>query len=250
MAKQDSIINILGTLNGLTFYKTQDGYIVRKKGGFTTSRIATDPVFARTRENSKEFGNAAKAGKLLRTALSNLMLNASDNRVTPRLTQVMRNLLNSDTTSERGKRNVATAILDAPAQEMLNGFNFNKNAVLSSVLKKAFTVDVVTGIIEINGLIPLKDIVCPKGATNVTFKGAWVKLDFANEKYEVVNSNVIDLPIDNTPTVVTLTPNGTPPKLTGTTVFAMNIEFMQLVNGQEYSMNNGTFNSLCIVDVK
>jgi len=250
MAKQDSIINILGTLNGLTFYKTQDGYIVRRKGGFTTSRIATDPVFARTRENSKEFGNAAKAGKLLRTVLSNLMLNASDNRVTPRLTQVMRNLLNSDTTSERGKRNVATAILNIPAQEMLNGFNFNKNAVLSTVLKKPFTVDVVTGVIEINGLVPLKDIVYPKGATNVIFKSAWVKLDFANEKYEIVNSNLVDLNIDNISTNITLTPNGAAPKLTGTSVFALNIEFKQIVNGQEYSLNNGAFNSLCIVDVK
>lgn len=66
MAKLKGIIKIEGTLQDMTFYKTQDGHLVKTKSGVSGSRIATDPAFARTRENGAEFGSAAKAGKLLR----------------------------------------------------------------------------------------------------------------------------------------------------------------------------------------
>ena len=73
MAKLKSVIKIEGTLNELTFYKTQDGNLVRTKGGISGNRIANDPKFARTRENNNEFSSAAKSGKLIRNALRNLM---------------------------------------------------------------------------------------------------------------------------------------------------------------------------------
>lgn len=89
MAQQKGIIKIEGTLGDLTFYKSQDGHLVKSKGGVSAERIATDPTFARTRENGQEFANAAKAGKLLRDAFRVMMLTASDGRVTSRLTKLM-----------------------------------------------------------------------------------------------------------------------------------------------------------------
>jgi hypothetical protein len=249
MAKLKSVISIEGTLNDLTFYKTKDGNLVKTKSGVSGTRIASDPAFARTRENGSEFGTAAKAGKLMRSALRNLMAKASDGRVTSRLTQLMRQILVFDATSNRGERNLTTAMANVAAQALLNGFNFNINAVLGTVLAKPFTVDTTTGVIAISGVVPLKDLAFPVGATNVTFHGAWARLDFTDQMYEAVLSNVVDLPIDNTSTTVTLTPVGSP-KITGTNVFALEIEFSQKVNGQEYSLNNGTFNCLCIVGVK
>jgi len=67
MAQQDGPIQIKGTVGNLTFYKSQDGFMVRGKGGIEASRIAKDPAFQRTRENGAEFGRAGKAGKILRT---------------------------------------------------------------------------------------------------------------------------------------------------------------------------------------
>ena len=249
MAKLKSVIKIEGTLNELTFYKTQDGNLVRTKGGISGNRIANDPKFARTRENNNEFSSAAKSGKLIRNALRNLMSNASDGRVTSRLTQLMRQLLVFDATSNRGDRNVTTAIVDAAAKALLNNFNFNINAILGTVLAKPFAVNAVTGVITINGVIPLNDIFYPAGATNVSFSGAWAKLDFTNGISEVVLTNVVDLPIDNTSTDVTLTPVSAAPSLAGTSVFALEISFSQMVNGQEYPLSNGAFNCLCIVGV-
>ena len=56
MGKLAGIIKLEGTLDGLTFYKSADGYLVRTKGGVSKTKIMNDPSFARTRENLCEFG--------------------------------------------------------------------------------------------------------------------------------------------------------------------------------------------------
>ena len=68
MARQKGIIKLDGTIGDITFYKSQDGYLAREKGGVSADRIANDPNFQRTRENGEEFGRAGKAGKMLRMA--------------------------------------------------------------------------------------------------------------------------------------------------------------------------------------
>jgi len=89
MAKLKGILKIKGTLDDLTFYKSGKDYLVRTKGGVDGDRIANDPTFQRTRENGSEFGRSATAGKLLRTAVRNLMTNAKDRLVTSRLTNLI-----------------------------------------------------------------------------------------------------------------------------------------------------------------
>lgn len=110
MARLKGIIKIEGTLDELTFYKTQDGHLVKTKSGVSGDRIANDPTFQRTRENGSEFGNAATAGKLLRDTVRTLMLTAADNRITSRVTQLMTIIKNYDTTSLRGDRTVGVGI--------------------------------------------------------------------------------------------------------------------------------------------
>ena len=96
----EGIIKLKGTIGDISFYKTQDGYLAREKGGIEVSRIANDPAFVRTRENGAEFGRAGAAGKVLRNALRLLLQNSSDGRVTSRLTQSMVKL-KADIGSER-----------------------------------------------------------------------------------------------------------------------------------------------------
>ena len=110
MAKLNGILKIEGTLQDMTFYKSQDGHLVRTKGGVSGQRIANDPAFARTRENGSEFGSSASSGKLLRDTVRNLIGSASDNRVTARITQLMTQIKNMDDTSERGERTVALVL--------------------------------------------------------------------------------------------------------------------------------------------
>jgi hypothetical protein len=57
-------------------------------------------------------------------------------------------------------------------------------------------VNTATGVITINGLVPINDIAFPSGSTHVSMKGAWAKIDFATGVYDVQFSNTVNLPID------------------------------------------------------
>jgi hypothetical protein len=248
MARQKGIIKLKGKIGDLSFYKTQDGHLAREKGGVDASRIANDPAFIRTRENGAEFGSSASSGKLVRNTLRPLLMTASDNRVTSRLTKLMTDIKNLDATSVRGKRTVGVAIALAPAKALLKGFNFNDKAILGSILFKPFVVNTATGVITINGLIPETDIVFPVGATHISFKGAWAKVDFTNNVTDVKYSNVVNLALNAVSSNVVLTPTAAAIG-TGTNLFVLQIEFFQMVNTVQYSMKNGAYNSLSIVEV-
>ena len=247
MAKLKGILKIEGTLDELTFYKTQDGHLVKTKGGVSADRIANDPNFQRTRENGSEFGSSATAGKVLRNAVRNLMMNASDNRVTSRLTQVMTVIKNYDTTSARGERTVAIGIADPAALALLKDFDFNDKAILSGVLFAPFIVTPATGEIAIPAFVPLNDIAYPGGATHVNMKAAYANVDFTNEISAIEYSPVTNLPIDGTNTPVSLVPAAVPAGA-GTKFYLLLLEFFQEVNGVQYPLKNGAYNVLNIVE--
>jgi hypothetical protein len=248
MARQKGVIKLKGKIGDLSFYKTQDGHLAREKGGVDAERIAKDPAFVRTRENGAEFGSSASSGKSLRTALFSMLQTASDNRVVSRLTKIMTDIKNLDATSVRGQRNVGVAIALPAAKALLKNFNFNKRAILGSVLFKPYTVNTGTGVITINGLQPANHINFPAGATHVTLKGAWLKLNFATGVYDLQSSNVVNLPINAVPTNVVLTPAGIPAG-GPTSIYLLQIEFFQLVNTVQYSLKDGAHNALAVVEV-
>jgi len=247
MAKLKGILKIEGTLDELTFYKTQDGHLVKTKGGVSADRIANDPNFQRTRENGSEFGSSATAGKVLRNAVRNLMMNASDNRVTSRLTQVMTLIKNYDVASARGERTVGDGIADPAALALLKNFDFNDKAILSGVLFAPFIVTPVTGEISIPAFVPLNDIAYPGGATHVNMKAAYANVDFVNGVSAIEYSPVTNLPIDGTNTPVSLVPAAVPAGA-GTKFYLLLLEFFQEVNGIQYPLKNGAYNVLNIVE--
>jgi hypothetical protein len=248
MAKLNGILKIEGTLQDMTFYKTQDGHLVKTKSGVSGDRIANDPAFARTRENGSEFGSSASAGKLLRDAVRTMVSTASDNRVTSRVTQIMTQIKNLDTTSMRGERTVDVGIGTAEGKALLKDFNFNDKAILGAILYKPYAVNTSTGVISIANLVPINDIAAPSGSTHVSLKGAFAIVDFAAGTSDVGYTNIENLPIDGTSTSVTLTP-ATVPSGTGIKLFLLQVEFFQEVNAVQYSLNNGAYNALAIIEV-
>ncbi|MEO6692211.1 MAG: hypothetical protein ABIO44_07730, partial [Saprospiraceae bacterium] len=236
MARQKGLLKIKGTLDDLTFYKTQDGNLVKMKGGVSKERIATDPNFRRTRENGTEFGLAASAGKLVRDALRNLLLNAADGRIASRLTQVMTLIKDYDSTSTRGSRSVGIGITAPQGKALLKGFNFNIRAIMGGILFKPYVLNTTTGSVGISQLIPANDIAFPQGATHASLRGAWAKVDFDTKQFEAVTSNVFNVPLNNAPVNVGLTIAAPPTLATGANIFVLLIEFFQEVNGVQYSL--------------
>jgi hypothetical protein len=161
----------------------------------------------------------------------------------------MTQIKNLDGTSERGKRNVGVGIAIPEAKALLKGFNFNNKAILGSILFNGHDVDVATGVITLNGLVPINEINTPSGATHITLRGAWAKVDFETGEADVQETNAVNLPIDATSTDVILTPAAAAAG-TGTDLYLLMIEFFQEVNGNQYTLKNGAFNALSIVEVQ
>jgi hypothetical protein len=250
MARQKGILEITGTMGNITFYKSQDGMLVKEKSAVSKDKIMNSSAFERTRENMQEFGNAGKSAKLLADAVRTFMLSASDNRVSSRLAQTMRNVLKQDLLSPRGQRNVAAGIKTAAGKELLNHFNFNKNSLLGSVLYRPYTLDTATGEISISQLIPSDHIAGPKGASHVSMSCAFATVDFNTGKSSTEYSDAVQLPLDTNPANIQLTPHAVPAATPDTIAcYFIKMEFYQEVNGVKYTLNNNGFNCLELIDV-
>ncbi len=248
MARQKGIIKLKGTIGDITFYKTKDGHLAREKGGVDASRIKNDPAFQRTRENGAEFGRAGTAGKVLRTALRVLLLNSADSKMVSRLTQTMVKVIQADTISERGLRNV----IDGEA-ELITGFEFNIRGKLGTSLFTSYvgTIDRATGeiTVSIDPFVPSNMIAAPGGTTHFKIISAGAEIDFENETFVEQHTETAILPWDTTVTALinqvnTVTPNSTKPLF-----LALGIEYYQDVNGSMYPLKNGSYNPLSIVKV-
>ena len=248
MAQQKGIIKLDGTIGGITFYKSQDGYLAREKGGVSAERIANDPNFQRTRENGAEFGRAGKAGKLLRNSIRAMLQNASDSRMVSRLTKRMVEVIQLDITNTRGQRNV----IDGEA-ELLEGFEFNISGKLGTTLYAPFngTIDRVAGTLtaSIPSFIPINMLAAPGGSTHFKIVSSGAAIDFENETFEMDSQTTGILPWNSITTVPidlvnTVTANSTEPLF-----LALGIEFYQEVNGQMYPLKNGAYNPLALIKV-
>jgi hypothetical protein len=247
MATQKGIFKFTGTIDGVTYYESKYGSLVRKKGGPSSEQVKKDPAFERVRENGKEFGSCGKATKLLRAALRPLMKDAKDYLVTGRLNKLMFAIKNLDITSARGERNIATGILSAAAKDLIIGFDFNSAAPLRRVLKKPITVNTGTGVISISGLVPQQDLDCPNSATHARITGGWLKIDFGSGLAELISSSPLALQLNGVANNVALTPTSLP-NGTGIDIFVLQIIFYQEVNGVQYALKNGEFNMLAVID--
>ncbi|MDX1279416.1 hypothetical protein [Oceanihabitans sediminis] len=248
MAKYKSLFKVEGSIDDLNFYKTEDGYRMRSKGGVSKSRIQNDPAFERTRENNSEFGLSATSGKLLRRAIVDMVSNAKDNKLSSRVTQVMTQVKNFDLTSPRGQRNVANGIITPDGKIPLKGFNFNRKSTLSEVLLSDYTLDTATGEVVINNFTPNQKLMIPGGATHVEFTAGFLNIDFSTGEKDFQISNVENLAINGTTTTVTLTP-AAPATGTGQSFYLLKVAFFQEINNLQYPLKNGVYNALQILEV-
>ncbi|SHJ16739.1 hypothetical protein SAMN05443429_11112 [Cruoricaptor ignavus] len=248
MARQKSIIKLDGTIGDITFYKSQDGYLAREKGGVSAERIKNDPKFQRTRENGNEFGRAGKAGKALRNSIRPQLQKASDSRMVSRLTKDMVTVIQADTTNPRGERTVKDG-----DPKILIGFDFNINGKLGTTLympwNKALDKAAGTASVSIPDFSPTTMVNAPGGTTHFRILAAAAAVDFDEETYEVSSQETAIMPWEAS-TVQGLNLDLTLPAGTPNTAFlVLGVEFLQEVNNEMYPLKNGAFNSLQIVEV-
>lgn len=247
MARQRGPLKVQGTLGDINFYKSQDGYLIREKGGVNGKRIKQDPVFQRTRENGMEFGRAARAGKLLRMAVRPLLLNA-DNRVVSRLHRQMMQVQQADLSSARGLRNVVDGDVG-----LLTDFEFNIRSPLGSTLFAPYnvTIDRVLGTLtlEVPAFVPAEMIMAPDGATHYKIISGGAELDFVNRTFVVDTSESAVLQWNGFPTVALSHSHQVTAASTHPLFLVLCLAFYQEVNGEMYALQDGSFNCSAVVKV-
>jgi hypothetical protein len=249
MPKQISpIVKLKGKIDDLSFYKSQDGFMARAKGGVSGDRLLNDPKFDQTRRAMSEFSIGGKAGKLFRQALNNELAKASDNRVASRATKTMVSILKTDTTSDFGFRRVEHGNL-----KLLEGFEFNNKVPFSATVKVPFiaTITRATGAVSIDLVshIPKRDIAAPENATHYVFFAAAAVVNFATGESTVVRQVAPEILWDTTasdPAAIALSlPANSPLPI----FVLLGVEFVTLINGKQYPVSKG-LSSLSVLKVE
>lgn len=254
MAKQKGFIKLKGSLGGLTFYESDGKSVVRTTEGVDKERIERDPAFRRTRENMSEFGGAAKVGKAFRMGFSNIIKSMSDSTIVARLTGIMKRI-NSVGPGNRGQR----SFLIFPNKELLEGFEFNKQAPLASIFYAPYdapTFDANRSIVTwtVPAFNPDQYLTVPEGATH--FKLVLSVAALSDYHYNLTNGSFEpENPDENEMSAYAISDSvslsllsGTPITLTGDTGYmgtyppsvavlaATGIIFYQEINGDLYEL--------------
>jgi hypothetical protein len=248
MAKQRSTVQIQGTIGNLTFFKSQDGYMVKAKSSVSKEKIMSDPKFSRTRENMAEFANAGKSGKKIRAPFNNLLQSSADTRMVSRLTAQCIGVLKTDVTDKRGKRTV-----DKGDLSLLSDFEFNSKGILSTTLLAPYTVGFTraTGDVtfDLPIFIPQQGIAAPQGATHYQVQLAAAAINFSAKKNKAFQAASATLPWDNNPTTDLSLALSLPAASTNPVFVLLAIQFFEQLNSDFYLLQNGACNACAIIEV-
>ncbi|SHM65074.1 hypothetical protein SAMN05443669_105317 [Flavobacterium xanthum] len=130
----------------------------------------------------------------------------------------------------------------------MKGLDFNIKAPLAAVLQASFTVATDTGTIAITDFIPQEQLSTPNNATHVSFRSAFINLDFATGIFDKSYSPISNVLLDQNLITVTLIPEQVPAG-SGIQLYLLLIEFYQEVNGIQYSLKSGNYNALNLVEI-
>ena len=177
-----------------------------------------------------------------------LLLNAADNRVTSRLTREMVKVIRADTTNARGERTVTNGNL-----KLLEGFEFNINAALGSILYADHTdsINRETGeaTASIQAFVPKDNAVASQGATHFELIAAGAEINFEDGSFNLVSAKSDQIEIgpqnqDAQDLTCALTAGSALPIF-----LLLGIVFYQKVNDNYYPLKSNSNNALELVAV-
>jgi hypothetical protein len=193
MARLNGKLQFEGTLDNLSFYKTQDGIIVRKKWGPNKIRMKRDKAFTAVVNHGKDFGKAAKYSSFFRRALRPLLKDVFDNRVTGRVNKLMLDLMKLDKSAEPGNRDLRRALDNNEASTILTGFEFNVHCLVKDHLLRLPELALKKGILTLEMAPGEKILNFPKGATHAGLTIACLRIDFTKNSSQLTVSDELIL---------------------------------------------------------
>lgn len=210
MAKVIAPFKIIGTLDDLNFYMTQDNInLVRTKGktGVTSEQFKTNPIFTNVRNHGNEFGHCSKTSRQFRMLAHHFNLKAKDGSFAGRANKLLYEILQEDTLNEHGKRTVTNGLDTTDGKEYLIGFEGNKLRPLYNVLKTNWIWDEEAQSLKIKNFNPLQHLDWPENATHVHLAVARSNWDYKNETFMPSYSEEFTFLKEATATNLSIRPN-------------------------------------------
>lgn len=246
MAKQVGLIKLRGAIGGITYYKTHHGYLARKSSSIDAERVATDPVFQRTREYASEFGRCVRFGALLVRAFKGVVLKASDGGVGNRMTQCLFKAKSADRTSALGFRNFMDGDLD-----FVRDFEFNNRSSFASAFPGPFvtTIDRNSSVVTFStsSFHASEVVFAPSGATHFKIISAVAAIDFAAGTFETSSTettllflnSTVSVPVHQVHSVFSIHP----------LFLVVGISFYHKMDGCVTMLNGGLHNAFRIIQI-
>lgn len=193
MAKVIAPFKLSGTLDDINFVNTPEGTIARmKREKFMTSKeFMANPIYDQIREHGKEMGYASRKSRIFRLLAVQFYQKSKDVSFAGRANKIILEILKEDTQNPKGKRTLEEGMRSPFLQEILLGFEGNKNKPLSKVLQIGFEHFPEHKTLKITDFIPKIHLDWPEEATHVHLAFAIANWDFANDNFDTCYSEEI-----------------------------------------------------------
>lgn len=112
-------------IGNYVIYELNGQMIIRSISGFSSTDLYHNRKYEKCRQNAHEFGKVSSQCKAIRMALKGILPKSNNLAVVNAFTKKMRSLLLFDTTSEKGKRQLAQALQNPFAKTALQYYSFN-----------------------------------------------------------------------------------------------------------------------------
>lgn len=244
MAKQEGLIRLRGTIDGVNFYFRKGKPIARKAGGgFNGASIKNSATMVRVRENNTEFGHCSQVKKAFSDVLLFHFANRKDVTLHSRLMRLFIGIKDCDFISERGKRTINSGLQTAAGQHLLTSFDFT--AMSFPVLP----MDVASTTLELTlPSFSLTEFKFPVGATHLELFLGVLHLNLDDKTATLNKSASVLLAKGAAVDSITLTPNA----LSSAGGFRLPVLFysyVQELNGVLYPLHDSKSFGLRVLDV-
>lgn len=230
MAKNQGIVRLRGSIDGVTYTEGINGRLSRSKSSLNKAKMDANPKFNTLRLLQKELGMYSKFGALLRSGIKNELLKVKPFRGVQRLNKLLNQVKNADGVHRLGERDVTEGLLTAKGKGLLLGFDFYGKTSVSSLMSRHFVIDMATGEAAISLFSPADDLIAPPGTTHVGFKSIMIGMDPVNFIVSPQRSEEVYMPLNNAATDLVLQPADLP-SVSTFVFYTVQILFYKEING-------------------
>lgn len=244
MAKQEGLIRLSGTIDGINFYFRNGKPFARKAGGgFNGTSIKNSATMVRVRENNTEFGHCSQVKKAFSDVLLFHFANRKDVTLHSRLMRLFIAVKDCDLISERGKRTINLGLQTAAGQHLLTSFEF------TSMPFPVLPMDVASTTFELTlSSFSLLEFKFPLGATHLELFLGVLHLNLETKTATLSKSVSVLLAKGAAVDSITLTPNVVP-NASGFYLPVLFYGYVQELNGEVYPLHDSKSFGLRVLDV-